>query len=287
MSHYDTDYIKLRSNSEYHINEDKLGNPKPYFMSQTNLYKVEEDDDINEAVDDNSFIDTNKRKLAAPFKVSIDLYDQKSIIYSANYNFIQMYTSLSNNKAPKLFYNNLKIFVSSYTTEYTLSNPFGYTVYLITGTNIENKDFKVHRRYTEFTFLHEILQESYPGLFIPPIPPKQFLGNQEEGFIKLRKKFIQQFFHRICETPHLANDKFTAMFLDEKITNFSDIPFEIYLAKPKDKLNFYQSYFKFLEEKEMNQKVVHYVNDFSKLLLKVKPYLMNYVDVATESQNSE
>ena len=47
----------------------------------------------------------------------------------------------------------------------------------------------MYRRYKEFLLLREMLFSRYPGLVIPPMPPKVF-GNKAEEVISERKYFL-------------------------------------------------------------------------------------------------
>ena len=56
--------------------------------------------------------------------------------------------------------------------------------------NIKGKDnigdIDIFRRYREFDLFYESLFKRYPGLYIPPLPPKQQTGNKKELFIDER-----------------------------------------------------------------------------------------------------
>jgi len=78
-----------------------------------------------------------------------------------------------------------------------------HTEYRITGRDSMG-EIDVYRRYREFDLFRHVLFERYPGLFIPPVPPKQATGNKEENFVEERKYFLDQFVKRIANTPYLA-----------------------------------------------------------------------------------
>lgn len=47
-------------------------------------------------------------------------------------------------------------------------------------------DINVLRRYKEFFLFRDIIYRRYPGIYIPPIPPKQSSGNMKEDFVEER-----------------------------------------------------------------------------------------------------
>lgn len=50
-----------------------------------------------------------------------------------------------------------------------MGNP-SYSVLQVKG---EEGEYAVPRRFSDFVVLREILKENWPGVFIPPLPPKQ------------------------------------------------------------------------------------------------------------------
>jgi len=53
--------------------------------------------------------------------------------------------------------------------------------------------------------IRDMLFARYPGLYIPPIPPKQTTGNKEDIFVEERSYFLDQFLKKLCDTPYLAS----------------------------------------------------------------------------------
>lgn len=64
-----------------------------------------------------------------------------------------------------------------------------HTVYLIRGKDSVGP-IDIQRRYREFHQFREILFARYPGLVIPPLPPKQATGNTAEIFVEERSYFL-------------------------------------------------------------------------------------------------
>lgn len=74
----------------------------------------------------------------------------------------------------------------------------------------------IFRRYREFLQFKDILFSRYPGLVIPPIPPKKTTNNKEEIFVEERRYFLDQFLQKLCGTPYLASTPEIQVFLRPK-----------------------------------------------------------------------
>ena len=69
--------------------------------------------------------------------------------------------------------------------------------YKIRGTD-KYGDFNVNRRYSEFDALYIALRTIWPGIYIPPLPDKDF-SNKNSMFLEDRKKFLIIFLNN-CAT---------------------------------------------------------------------------------------
>lgn len=159
-----------------------------------------------------------------------------------------------------------------------------YTLYIVEGRYNE-KSFTVERKYRDFLMLREILANNWPGFFIPPIPPKKTFGSKEEGFLKMRMKFLQQFFNRIFGCPHLLSSPEVKIFLEQKVLKFHRIPKELYFKSYSEIYDNYQEYLYFLKDYEINDKIREYVKDFYFLLIRLKENIENYLYISIEAQN--
>lgn len=74
-----------------------------------------------------------------------------------------------------------------------------YTTYSITVTPAIQDITSVRRRYSDFVWLRKQLVDTFPGMFIPPLPPKSLLGNKKEKFIEERQRGLQEFMDRLIE----------------------------------------------------------------------------------------
>jgi sorting nexin-1/2 len=60
-----------------------------------------------------------------------------------------------------------------------------FHVYPITGAD-SNGDIEIMRRYNLFYEFRQALVIKYPGLYIPPLPPKKVTGKGEEETLNER-----------------------------------------------------------------------------------------------------
>ena len=61
-------------------------------------------------------------------------------------------------------------------------------------------NWTVHRRYSDFIWLRNILCKIFIGQVVPPIPNKKTGGRRfEEDFIEKRMKFLNKFISAVLE----------------------------------------------------------------------------------------
>ncbi|KAI9341807.1 Vps5 C terminal like-domain-containing protein, partial [Zopfochytrium polystomum] len=79
-----------------------------------------------------------------------------------------------------------------------------------------NPEFGVTRRYRDFLWLYNQLQERYPGVIIPPIPEKNALGRFQNEFVETRRLGLERCLKRITIHPLLQSDADLRMFLESE-----------------------------------------------------------------------
>lgn len=72
---------------------------------------------------------------------------------------------------------------------------------------------RVRRRYNQFNWLHERLEEKYPNICIPPLPDKALKGNFEEEFIMKRKAKLELWLNRLSSHPVINESEVFIHFL--------------------------------------------------------------------------
>ena len=84
-----------------------------------------------------------------------------------------------------------------------MASQANYTVYHIRGKDSLG-EIHIERRFSEFLVLRDFLFKRYPGLYIPPVPEKNFSGKNKTGLIEERKYQLDMFLQNICQHTYLA-----------------------------------------------------------------------------------
>ena len=67
--------------------------------------------------------------------------------------------------------------------------------------------FEIFRRYSDFAVLREIFVDRWPGLYVPPLPPKQTLGKTKMEFIDERCFLLNMFIRQTARCPYLVESE--------------------------------------------------------------------------------
>lgn len=78
----------------------------------------------------------------------------------------------------------------------------------------EGMEYEVFRRYQDFVWLRAELVRQYPGIFIPPLPPKKLIGNTEQMFVNERMRVLNRFLN-LCEASDVRRSQAFSLFLTE------------------------------------------------------------------------
>lgn len=95
-----------------------------------------------------------------------------------------------------------------------------HVVYRVkTKTNspaFRNAEFSVNRRFRDFLWLYNQLQEQFPGVIIPPVPEKHAIGRFQNEFVETRRIALERCLRKITSHPLLQNEKDVRMFLESE-----------------------------------------------------------------------
>jgi hypothetical protein len=78
--------------------------------------------------------------------------------------------------------------------------------YTVIGKDSEGR-FEIQRRYNEFLALNRVLNERWPGCYVPAIPEKQLLGDKEDGFVEERRQLLERFIRECAKYEFLIESK--------------------------------------------------------------------------------
>ena len=77
-----------------------------------------------------------------------------------------------------------------------------YILFTVKGSDKEGP-YEVLRRYSHFAMLREALVKRWPGCYVPPVPPKQSMGNMNLKFVEHRRLHLEEFCVAIAKIEHL------------------------------------------------------------------------------------
>ncbi|XP_076439906.1 sorting nexin-30-like isoform X2 [Babylonia areolata] len=92
-----------------------------------------------------------------------------------------------------------------------------------TRAEFESSEYTVRRRFNDFLWLRERLEECYPTHLVPPLPQKHTLTRLDHfslEFVHMRMKALQKFLFRLADHPVLSFDKNFNVFLTAKASEF-------------------------------------------------------------------
>lgn len=93
---------------------------------------------------------------------------------------------------------------------FSVSDPIkgAHVTYTVRGYD-EDGPFEGAKRYNDFFNLRAALLTRWPGVYVPPIPPKKAIGNKDDKFVEERKHFLERFLLLISKIDHIIkSDEF-------------------------------------------------------------------------------
>ena len=138
--------------------------------------------------------------------------------------------------------------------------------------------FEGQRRYNDFYYLRMTLQSRWPGIFIPPIPPKKSFGNKKTDFVRDRMVFLERFLKIVSKNYFLLNSEEFKIFSRPRGDQAESIENALkHLAKPTPDsiLERLRLTFNIGEEPDTSrlQNCRTEINDFKAFITKVTPIL--------------
>jgi sorting nexin-1/2 len=106
----------------------------------------------------------------------------------------------------------------------TIGNITGsHTEYKVrTKTNskaFKSEEFAVNRRYRDFLWLYNALNNNNPGIVVPPPPEKQQLGRFQDEFVEARRTALERMLNKIGLHPLLQRDIDFKLFIESDAFN--------------------------------------------------------------------
>lgn len=104
----------------------------------------------------------------------------------------------------------------------------------------------VRRRFSDFVWLSHRLQETYPGVLVPPLPEKKLVLDQYNAeFVEERRRYLEVFLQRVTKHPVLHLSKTLQIFLTATDEEFAAaMAATRFKPDPRDMLNSITSLFR-------------------------------------------
>lgn len=102
--------------------------------------------------------------------------------------------------------------------QFTVRNPVkvtGHIRYTVAGVDSDGP-FEESRRYKEFFALRNTLAQRWPGIYIPAIPEKKLVGNNDDGFVEERRQLLERFMKECGKYDYVTHSKEFRVFAREK-----------------------------------------------------------------------
>lgn len=91
-----------------------------------------------------------------------------------------------------------------------------YHTYPIAGIDSTGEPIECQRRYNMFFNFREVLLVRFPGLYVPPISPKEVTGKAAELTLLERQFFLDQFLKQCCKLRYIAQSTELQTFLKQE-----------------------------------------------------------------------
>ena len=149
----------------------------------------------------------------------------------------------------------------------------GKTLYHIKGDCIP-KNSEVIRRYRDFDSLYKKLLHNWPGIFLPPIPPKiYFSSSTDKKVIDERTYQLESFLQNSAEMDCISECEEFTLFLNHQISDSDLFQTEMKKVPPYDLKKISENYTKYFSKYKTMKKnkdldedrldiYMGYVNDF-------------------------
>lgn len=82
----------------------------------------------------------------------------------------------------------------------------GHIEYKCSGVDAQG-NWEADRRFNQFFKLVEKLEQRWPGVPIPTLPPKKAIGNKDLKFINERRFYLERFLKKLSAFPFIINSE--------------------------------------------------------------------------------
>lgn len=116
-----------------------------------------------------------------------------------------------------------------------------YHTYPISGTDSDGQPVECQRRYNLFYEFREVLLCKFPGLYVPPLSPKQVTGKGAEFTLLERQFFLDQFLKQCCKLTYIARSAELTVFLKAEVDLAKELSKLQVRIKTTDQISLYRT----------------------------------------------
>lgn len=101
---------------------------------------------------------------------------------------------------------------------FSVTNPMkagGHIKYTVSGVDMDGP-FEDVRRFRDFFALKNGLTQRWPGIFIPALPEKKLVGNNDDKFVEERRSMLERFMKELAKFDYLTHSKEFKIFARDK-----------------------------------------------------------------------
>lgn len=120
-------------------------------------------------------------------------------------------------------------------------------------------DFQEARRFREFHALAQVLRTRWLGCYVPQIPEKKVVGNENEKFVEERRVLLERFMKEIAKYDYIVYSKEFKIFSRGK-GEIDKLLFALPKQSPMQVLEKYRLNFKIDEEDQDSEQMTTYKN---------------------------
>lgn len=106
--------------------------------------------------------------------------------------------------------------------KFSVSNPIkmgssttGHIKYTVVGVDSDG-EFTEARRFKEFNAFRTVMLQRWPGIYIPSLPEKKFMGSKDDKFVEERRGLLERFLKEVGKIDYLVESKEFKIFARDK-----------------------------------------------------------------------
>ena len=148
----------------------------------------------------------------------------------------------------------------------------GHVKYTVNGVDDEG-DFTEVRRFREFHALGQVLRTRWPGCYVPSIPEKKMLHQNNEQFTEERRSLLERFMKEIAKYDYIIYSKEFKVFARGK-GEIDKVLFSLPKQTPMQVLEKYRLNFKIDEEQDQAE-----VNSYKERIMMFQQFLKKAIGI--------